>query len=99
MPIPLMSLLEQYQIIKEIEKRISKIENISKILESNIKYGIRLKSNILRNAFEGKLVPQDPSDESVEILLSRVKRKSELNNSISKEKSKITKKQDLNDNQ
>ena len=92
MPIPLISLLEQSQIIDEIEKRISKIENTSKILKSNINYGMRLKSNILRYAFEGKLIPQDPNDEPAEILLEKIKREQELNSPVRKEKSKIIKK-------
>ena len=49
---------------------------------------MRLKSNILRNAFEGKLVHQDPNDESASILLGRIKEKGELTIPVKKEKSK-----------
>ena len=32
-----------------------------------------LRSSILKQAFEGKLVPQDPNDEPAQILLEKIK--------------------------
>lgn len=45
----------------------------------------------MKNAFEGKLVPQDSSDESAKSLLD-IAKKEELMNLINKEKLKIVKK-------
>ena len=36
-----------------------------------------MKSSILKQAFEGKLVPQDPNDEPAEILLQKIKQEKE----------------------
>jgi type I restriction enzyme S subunit len=63
----------QKQIVQEIEFNflvIDKIEgNFNHVL---IKQG-QLKMSILKNAFQGKLVPQDPSDEPAEVFLNRIK--------------------------
>jgi type I restriction enzyme S subunit len=32
-----------------------------------------LRNSILKQAFEGKLVPQDPNDEPAEVLLQKIK--------------------------
>ena len=32
-----------------------------------------MKMSVLKNAFEGKLVPQDPNDEPASVLLERIK--------------------------
>ena len=37
-----------------------------------------LKSSVLKQAFEGKLVPQNPNDEPAEILLQKIQRERQL---------------------
>ena len=38
---------------------------------------VKLESTILKQAFEGKLVQQDPNDEPAEILLEKIKQEKE----------------------
>jgi len=71
--IPLPPFLEQRKISEEIERRISHAEEIGKVVEQSLKRAERLRQSILKRAFEGKLVPQNPSDEPAEKLLERIK--------------------------
>ena len=73
-PIRLPPLNEQKRIVSKIEVLFSKIDNVESLtpLVDN-KLDI-LKLSILKQAFEGKLVPQDPNDEPASILLEKIKK-------------------------
>jgi type I restriction enzyme S subunit len=71
--IPLPSLSEQDRIVNEIEHYFSITDAIEKVIEQNLKQSGRLRQSILKTTFEGKLVPQDPTDEPAEKLLERIK--------------------------
>ena len=73
MPMPLLSILEQQKIVEEIEQRFSVADEIEKTVEHALKQAERLRQSILKRAFEGKLVPQNPDDESASILFERIK--------------------------
>lgn len=73
MPVPFTSYLEQNHIVEEIERRFSIADEIEKIIEQGLKQAERLRQSILKRAFEGKLVPQNPNDEPAEKLLERIK--------------------------
>ena len=91
MPIPLTSLKEQQKIIEEIERRFSIIDSLEKTINS-LKEAERLRQAILKKAFEGRLVPQDPNDEPAWKLLERIKEEKKRLEAEKKNKKKRTKK-------
>jgi type I restriction enzyme S subunit len=73
LPIPLPPLAEQEESVAEIERRLSVVEEVEAQVEAGLKRAARLRQSILKQAFEGRLVPQDPSDEPAEALLERIR--------------------------
>ena len=71
--IPFPPLQEQKQIVEEIEKRFAVADEVEKVVEDNIEKAKQLKQSILKKAFEGRLVPQDPTDEPASTLLEKIK--------------------------
>ena len=70
--IPIPPMEEQIKIVKTIDNLFEKIDSLNKNtldLQTAIK---QAKSKILDLAIHGKLVPQDPNDESAEELLKRI---------------------------
>lgn len=72
MAVPLPPHTEQRQIVAEIERRLSIVDELEAEVEADLKRAGRLRQSILKRAFEGRLVPQDPADEPAEKLLERI---------------------------
>ena len=70
--ISLPDLASQKEIVKVIHWVESEIEVVNKITEKNIKLSKQLKSSILQDAIQWKLVPQDPSDEPASVLIEKI---------------------------
>jgi type I restriction enzyme S subunit len=49
------------------------IAAIQDLVETNLRRADRLRQAILKRAFEGRLVPQDPNDEPAAVLLERLR--------------------------
>jgi type I restriction enzyme S subunit len=72
-PVPVPPFVEQQRIVAEVERRLSVIEELDTAVAANLKRAERLRQSILKRAFEGKLVPQDPDDEPASTLLERIR--------------------------
>ena len=70
---PVPSKIEQQKITQELEKLLSVIDENESEIEGNIGRIETLRQSILKKAFSGQLVPQDPNDESASVLLERIK--------------------------
>ncbi len=74
LPLLLPTMIEQKWIVKEIEKRFAVADEVEKVVDDNIEKAKQLKQSILKKAFEGRLVPQDLTDEPASILLEKIKK-------------------------
>lgn len=72
-PVPFPPLTEQHKIVEQLEINYSVIEEVEDVVNNSFIYSDKLRQSILKRAFEGKLVPQDPNDEPAEKLLEHIK--------------------------
>ena len=72
-PFPICSKSEQIAIVAAIESRLSVCDKIEQTIDQTLALSDQLRQSILKKAFEGRLVPQDPNDEPAEKLLERIK--------------------------
>ena len=63
----------QHNIVQEIESRLSVADKLEETIDQSLKQSEALRQAVLKTAFEGKLVSQDPNDEPAEVLLERIK--------------------------
>ena len=74
--IPLPPLAEQKRIVAKIEELLPFVDQYTasseKLNTLNITFPDQMKKSILQEAVQGKLVPQDPSDEPAGVLLEKI---------------------------
>ena len=79
--IPAPPLNEQKRIVDKIEALLPLIdeygENKEKLDRLNSKFPDKIKSSILQEAIQGKLVPQNPNDEPASVLLEKIREEKE----------------------
>ncbi len=72
-PIPTPTVKNQKKAVVAIESRLSVCDKLEQLVDETLAKAQALRQSILKKAFAGELVPQDPSDEPAEKLLERIK--------------------------
>ena len=75
LPVPLPSYNEQTVFVEKIENIFNRISENEAVIDAELLHAETLRQSILKKAFSGQLVPQDPSDEPASKLLSRIQAK------------------------
>lgn len=87
--IPLPPLEDQGRLVDEIERQLSLSDTLTGGIDRTSRRTAALRRSILEQAFSGKLVPQDPSDEPASVLLERIEAERAAAPKPSRRKSKI----------
>lgn len=64
---------EQARIVDVVERQMSFIDACERSVAAGLKVSAALRRSVLKAAFEGRLVPQDPTDEPASVLLERIR--------------------------
>ena len=70
-PVPPLS--EQLRIVDEVESQMSFVSACARDIATGLIKSTALRRSVLKTAFDGKLVPQVPSDEPASLLLERIR--------------------------
>ncbi|MDP3330466.1 MAG: DUF559 domain-containing protein [Methylococcaceae bacterium] len=71
--IPIPSIQEQNKIVETLNEALVAAKEQNRSIELTLKQSAAQRKNILKAAFSGQLVPQDPNDEPASVLLERIR--------------------------
>ena len=72
-PVAFPTLPEQQEIVRLLDEQFTAIEQNEREIDAALKRSAALRQSILKKAFTGQLVPQDPTDEPAAALLERIR--------------------------
>ncbi|HDM8148863.1 TPA: restriction endonuclease subunit S [Vibrio harveyi] len=75
--IPLPPFVEQVELVQKVTNEFESIDKQSEATALGLKQSEAQRKNILKSAFSGQLVPQDPNDEPASVLLEKIKQERE----------------------
>lgn len=90
LPVALPPLEEQVRIVAEVERQMSFIDACERAVDAGLERSAALRRSVLKAAFEGRLVPQDPTDEPASVLLERMRAEREAAPKAKKRRTRST---------
>ena len=84
LPVPLPPVAEQLVLIDVIQQKLSLCDEQLTLIEKSLTQSTAQRKNILKAAFSGQLVPQDPNDEPASILLARIRAERAVRDAVKK---------------
>ncbi len=72
-PIAVPPVDEQHRIVDEVERQFSFVDACERAVDVGLARSAALRRSVLKAAFEGRLVQQDPTDEPASALLERIR--------------------------
>jgi type I restriction enzyme S subunit len=72
-PVPLGPAVEQQELLSQLEVQIEQLNRQEQAVALGLKQSVAQRQNILRAAFAGQLVQQNPNDEPASVLLERIR--------------------------
>ena len=73
LPVPVPPAGEQEQIVARVAHELANVERRTMEMGNASAKAASLRQSVLKRAFEGRLVPQDPADEPASVLLDRIR--------------------------
>lgn len=71
-PFPFCSPAEQVEIVRLLDARLDAADTLEAEIDAALTRAETLRQSILKKAFAGRLVPQDPNDEPASVLMQRI---------------------------
>ena len=72
-PFPYCSLAEQCEVVRILDEKLSLTDQLMQEIDAQLTKSNALRQSILKMAFSGQLVAQDPRDEPASVLLDKIK--------------------------
>jgi type I restriction enzyme, S subunit len=86
LPVPIPPAPEQLEIMRDVDHRLAAASRLEARLEEQLVRASKTRQSLFREAFEGRLIPQNSGDERAAILLDRIRAARDIEPYKSKEK-------------